>query len=189
MKHDPVAIKKKTRHKPSQMARREKLDVGGRPRKPTFDWPIYDTLGQCCSTAGVPLSILKEAKRLGCPAFRHGRIHFGEFIPWLFTTMMTDSSVNWSEESKKLDVLLKRVDLAEKEERVIDRNTVADGIAKAVGVMFADLDRVFTSEIPTRGKGMDELPLRKLALDEIEKIKDSMRRKLELIARVKIESA
>lgn len=160
----------------------------GRPRKPTFQWPIYDTLGQCGSMAGVPLSILKEAKRLGCPAFRHGRIHFGEFIPWLFTTMMTDSSVNWSEESKKLDVLLKRVDLAEKEERVIDRNTVADGIAKAVGVMFGDLDRVFTSELPTRGKGMNELALRKLALGEIEKIKDSMRRKLELIAMEKIKN-
>lgn len=178
----------KTRHKPN-VSVSQNPNLGGRPRKPAFEWPIYDTLGQCGAMAGVPLSILKEAKRLGCPAFRHGRIHFGEFIPWLFTTMMTDSSVNWSEESKKLDVLLKRVDLAEKEERVIDRNTVADGIAKAVGVMFGDLDRVFTSELPTRGKGMNELALRKLALGEIEKIKDSMRRKLELIAMEKIKNA
>ncbi len=188
MNKDPEAKKKTTRQKPSQKATEARPNVGGRPRKPAFEWPIYDTLGQCGAMAGVPLSILKEAKRLGCPAFRHGRIHFGEFIPWLFTTMMTDSSVNWSEESKKLDVLLKRVDLAEKEDRVIDRNTVADGIAKAVGVMFGDLDRVFTSELPTRGKGMNELALRKLALGEIEKIKDSMRRKLELVAMEKIKT-
>jgi len=129
--------------------------------------------------AGVPLSILKEAKRLGCPAFRHGRIHFGEFIPWLFTTMMTDSSVNWSEESKKLDVLLKRVDLAEKEDRVVDRTTVAEGVAKSVGVIFSELDRVFISELPARGKGMNELSLRKLSTAEIEKIKTTMRQKLE----------
>ena len=131
-------------------------------------------MAQCAAFASVPISVLKQAKSLGCPAFKHGRVYFAEFLPWLFTTMMTDSTVNWGEESKKLDVLLKRVELAEKEKRVIDRGSVADGIAKAQSTLFSELDRVFVSELPARGKGMDEVKLQILSRSEIEKLKETL---------------
>jgi hypothetical protein len=136
----------------------------------------------------VPISILKEAKKLGCPAFRSTRIHFEEFLPWMFATLMDDKATNWGEELKRAQAMRERIKLAEDDGRVVDRTTVADGIAKAVGVMFGELDRVFTSELPTRGKGMDELGLRKLAATEIEKIKAGMRDKLNPLAKVKIET-
>lgn len=155
----------------------------GRPRKPAFEWPIYDTLGQCASMAKVPVAILKEAKKLGCPAFKHGRVYFEEFLPWMFATLMDDKATDWGAELKRAQAMRERIKLAEDDGRVVDRTTVSDGIAKAVGILFGELDRVFTSELPTRGKGMDELGLRKLSLTEIEKIKDSMRKELEPLTR------
>lgn len=159
----------------------------GRPRKPLFEWPIYDTLGQCAAMARVPLSILKEAKKLGCPAFRHGRVYFDEFLPWVFATLLDDKATNWGEELKRAQAMRERIKLAEDEGRVVDSNTINEGISKSVGVIFRELDRVFISELPSRGKGMDELGLRKLATTEIEKIKTSMRKNLEVLTNDKNE--
>ncbi|MGC3961306.1 MAG: hypothetical protein QM813_26285 [Verrucomicrobiota bacterium] len=175
MKASATLKKNKTPIKPNAEAGKAK----GRPKDAPFKWPIYDSIGQCAAHSKVPIAILKEAKRLGCPAFRSTRIHFDEFLPWMFATLMDDKATNWGEELKRAQTMRERIKLAEDDGRVVDRATVSDGIAKAVGIMFGELDRVFTSELPTRGKGMDELGLRKLSVTEIEKIKTTLRDKLQ----------
>jgi hypothetical protein len=44
---------------------------------------IAETLGQASSYLGIPVAILRYAKKKGCQAFRHGKIHCGEVQPWL----------------------------------------------------------------------------------------------------------
>lgn len=149
----------------------------GRPRDEIV-WPIFDTMAQCSAATGVPVAVLRESKRAGCPAFKHSRIYFGPFLRWLFENM-DDQSTDWGKDLEKSKALRERIKLAEDERRVVDRNTIADGIAKGMAYVFGELDRVFVGELPARGKGMDELKLRTLACGEIERMKEQLRRTFE----------
>jgi hypothetical protein len=68
-------------------------------KKPTPEcaWPQFDTLAQCASSSGIPLSVLKKAKAMGCPAFRHSRVYFAQFLPWVFVNMMGAENIDWDD--------------------------------------------------------------------------------------------
>jgi hypothetical protein len=55
------------------------------PRPAANGLPVYDSMEQCGAAAGIPLLILKTAKRNGCSAFRSNRVFLGEFLAWHFT--------------------------------------------------------------------------------------------------------
>jgi hypothetical protein len=47
--------------------------------KPTY----FDSQGQCSSILHIDEADLKEFKRQGCPAFKHGRIYHAPLLEWI----------------------------------------------------------------------------------------------------------
>lgn len=50
-----------------------------RVAKPTY----FESQGQCSSILGIDERDLKEFKREGCPAFKHGRIYRAPLLEWI----------------------------------------------------------------------------------------------------------
>jgi hypothetical protein len=44
----------------------------------------YDSIGACASATGIPVTLLKHAKRQGCSAFRGSRVYLAPLLRWLF---------------------------------------------------------------------------------------------------------
>ena len=49
------------------------------------DTTTFDSMRSAASGAGIPLSVLRSAKRAGCPAFRNTRVFLLEFVAWYFS--------------------------------------------------------------------------------------------------------
>src|SRR4051812_30504463 len=48
---------------------------------------VFESMAQCSAQMHIPITALREAKRLGCSAFKHhGRIYLEEFLRWWFVT-------------------------------------------------------------------------------------------------------
>ncbi len=123
--------------------------------------------------------MLKEAKRGGCPAFRSNRVYVGELLPWIFEQM--GQSTDWVADAKRSEALMKRKKLAEMEGELVDRSAVEESAGKALAEMFGELDRSFVSEFPARVVGMNEVGIRTVAVDCIEKLKAELRKKFEAL--------
>src|SRR4051812_4809187 len=95
----------------------------GRPRVHATDLPVYDGMEQCAAATGVPMSLLRLAKKEGCLFVRHGRVHFSEFIRWFFNRDSEDgdeSNIDWDKRGKRAQALIREADLEEKRGAVID---------------------------------------------------------------------
>ena len=69
----------------------------GRPRMPVSGLPIYDSIASCANAVGIPVPVLRKAKKSGCPAFRSNRVHLGELLPWLFAQGEDSAVGNWAD--------------------------------------------------------------------------------------------
>jgi hypothetical protein len=64
----------------------------------SFTWPQFASIGQAAGATGIPESVLKKAKRAGCPGFpSSGRVLLGEFVKW---SLGQDGSAGESESEK-----------------------------------------------------------------------------------------
>ncbi|MCL4181415.1 MAG: hypothetical protein KJ072_27210 [Verrucomicrobia bacterium] len=43
---------------------------------------VYESFEECSAAVGIPVKVLKRAKRKGCPALRYNRVHLPAFIRW-----------------------------------------------------------------------------------------------------------
>lgn len=64
----------------------------------------YDSLGACASATGIPVTLLKQAKRQGCAGFRGGRVYLAPVIRWAFGTA-EGSTINYEQERAQHVVL------------------------------------------------------------------------------------
>ena len=44
----------------------------------------YDSLGSCAAGTGIPVTMIKQAKRAGCSAFRGSRVYLAPLLRWIF---------------------------------------------------------------------------------------------------------
>lgn len=57
----------------------------GRPSVHSKGLPVFESIRQTSGATGIPVAILRDAKRRGCPAFKSGnRIDLGAFLRWHF---------------------------------------------------------------------------------------------------------
>ena len=45
----------------------------------------FDSIGQAAGATGIPLAILRWAKKEGCSAFKGSRFYLPEFLKWYFS--------------------------------------------------------------------------------------------------------
>src|SRR6266571_6418247 len=70
--------------------------------------PVYDSMQQCASRTGLPLSLLKLAKRSGCEGFRWNRVALGPVLTWLFSRDPADNT-DWKKDFEKSRACLARI--------------------------------------------------------------------------------
>ena len=47
---------------------------------------LYSSFESCAAGAGIPVELLKRAKRQGCPALRGNQVQMGPFLRWWYTS-------------------------------------------------------------------------------------------------------
>ena len=110
---------------------------------------------------GIALSVLKAAKRAGCPAFANSRVDLRKLLEWWFSNPETeDAPGGWGERLRMFQAKREELKLAKDEGKTVDRGEVADAISAAFSALSGEIDRVFTCELPPDLKGLDEISIR-----------------------------
>jgi hypothetical protein len=148
----------------------------GRPREGWIEFPQFDTMAQAAAATGVPMPALKVAKSAGCPAFKHGRVDFGEFLRWWFNANF--DTTDWSNELQKAKALREQIRLGEDKGRVIDFRKVERFLDEVIGrFFFAEIERM-TQEFPPALKGLDETQISTVIAGDMERVKHELASKL-----------
>jgi hypothetical protein len=141
--------------------------------------PVYGSMQQCSGATGIPIAILKRAKKSGSDAFHEsGRVHLDKLLRYLFAHD-DPAELDWDNELKKWQAKREKIKHDQAAATVVDRSEVRAGIFEAVAILFSELDRRFCSELPGALKGLDERSMRARAQKEIQLLKDTLRKKFE----------
>jgi len=157
----------------------------GRPRTPTPVLPIYDSMASCAAATGIPLGLLKRAKKGGCQAFRANRVNLSELLPWLFAQGDDAAVGNWQEALVEFKARRERLRYERDKGNSIDRDLVRSAVQRGVSAVFGSLDRLFVNELPPVLRGLDEIPIRDRCQMAIEKLKEDLRKSFGAIEEIK----
>lgn len=144
---------KTRKSKPIQPRRR------GAPRTAIVDLPIYDSISSCSASTGIPVAVLKQAKRSGCKAFKSTRVYLGELLPWIFSRE-TDDAVNWGERHKKFQALRGELAYGREKSELADRGDIREAARAIRLVLSRELEQTFCAELPADAKGSSEVEIR-----------------------------
>lgn len=83
----------------------------------------FDSYAQCSSATGIPVAVLRDAKKNGCPAFRFSKIYLIEFLQWHFTRKYPVDVIDVPAEQAKI-IRLQRLKL-EREKLIAEKTLVS----------------------------------------------------------------
>lgn len=95
-------------------------------------------------------------------------------LPGTATARQADSRA----EFYRVQALRVALKLEKEKGELLRADIVQDSIARAMGIMFSELDRIFASDFPSVCRGMDEAGIRARAIDAIERTKSAFREAL-----------
>lgn len=142
-----------------------------------LELPLYDSLAAMAAQTGIPVDILKSAKREGCVFVRHGRCDLRIFLEWFFSR--TGDNQDWTKRSKRAEALTREHNLQTLQKESIPFAEVTYFLQPLVSVVFfGELDRLL-SELPASVKGASEVQIHSEVGKQIEQIKTSLTVKLD----------
>lgn len=115
---------------------------------------------QMASATGIPLTILKHAKKSGCMFVSHGRCDLIVFLTWFFSRdVPDDEQVDWAKRDKRASALIKECKLEEERNLVINYALSEKFIRYLTQVLFfGELERI-ANEFPAGLKGKSEVDI------------------------------
>jgi hypothetical protein len=114
--------------------------------KPTTDTTVRaESMKAASSMYGVSVADIRRAKYGGCTAFRNGRIHRDELLPWLAanpvdTTVPLDE-MGWKERRLKAQVDKLEMEVAKEKGKLVERHVVTEEWGKHLTFIFDTLDK------------------------------------------------
>ncbi len=94
---------------------------------------------------GVTAADIKRAKNGGCSAFRNGRIHRDELLPWLKNNPVDPTAaldeMGWKERRLKAQVDKLEMEVAREKGKLVERHTVTEEWGKHLTFIFDTLDK------------------------------------------------
>lgn len=138
-----------------------------------MEMPMYDSMAQMASATGIPLSVLKEAKRMGCGFVRHGRCDLLEFVKWDWARRVAGDDADdkiWSNELNRVRTEREKIRLQIDKLEVIERNLVIRLAQDLVGSLIGELEKL-AQYFPSKLKGMTETQIFPVVTKEIGRIK------------------
>lgn len=133
---------------------------------------------QCAASTGIPIGLIKRAKKAGCSAFKSNRVDLRLLLPAVIGAQGPD----WGEEDRKWSAEARKLKFQKDQERFWEKDEVDQAIAAAVGVLFREIDRLFNIELPPQIKGLDEIGCQKHMLDGAERCKRVLKAELKKFA-------
>jgi hypothetical protein len=114
--------------------------------------PVYDSLEQCAGATGIPIGVLKSAKRKGSTAFRSNRVHLEALLRFLFDPKNGNGDHGTMHEERLLKLRAERK-LAEKELQEKEQSLIHIDEAKVMcRNLFVPVRQRFDS-LPTEACG------------------------------------
>ena len=132
-------------------------ETRGRPRSEPPSLPIYDSMEQCAAATGIPLKVIKAAKKAGSDAFQSNRVYLGRLLHWVFNNDEADSVMDWNQELAKFKAKREEIKLGKDAEQIADRPTIQRGAGKIMAIIFDALERSFCYELPGANVGKSEV--------------------------------
>lgn len=138
--------------------------------------PEYDSMAQCSAMTGIPLAVLKAAKKNGCPAFNHHRIQLGELLPWLFDeSRQSESEAMWGAAEYQNWRARREKILHDRDARkLVLRDEIRRACESVMAELFAEVERFFVEEGPATLKGLTEPQIIERARPLVESLKTKL---------------
>lgn len=133
--------------------------------------PVYETMGNCAAATGIPLPLIKHAKKSGCLAFIGPRVHLDKLLPWLFKEHESQDALNWGDEFKKWQSKREKQKFDKEADALLDRASVEAAITRAQAIRYALLERMLLSTLPPDLKGKSEHAIRERLASVIEEMR------------------
>lgn len=147
----------------------DELSKRGRPPKSEQTLPVYENSKICAAATGLPAGLLRACSTLGCDAFRYRRVDLAKLLRFVgerFKFLKKgagDEDVSkggsrsewehWKAKREKMryerDALLS-----------IPIDQAGYDVQQALGIHFAEMDRIFCNELPPALRGMEAMDIR-----------------------------
>lgn len=147
--------------------------------KHTEKLPVYPSMSACAGATGIPLGIIKTAKRAGCEAFTDAsRVKLEALLRWIFSDENDAAAVNWSAKLDEYRAKREALKLKREEGNSLDADEVRDAVASGVATLFAENERLFVNELPPALAGLDAVTIRQRSELASLEVKTAVREKL-----------
>lgn len=119
--------------------------------------PIYDSMAQAASRTGIPVAVLKQAKKSGCDAFKWNRVSLTPLLIWLFNRDGDDE--DWGNYLKRFQGLREEIKYNREHEEILDKAEVGLALKKVMAILFAGLDK-HADQLPAILHGLDAVGIK-----------------------------
>jgi hypothetical protein len=117
--------------------------------------PTFDSMATCSARTGIPLSVLKQAKKAGCTAFRMGsRVELEPLLRFLFSQSAEEAGLDWSNELKKWQAKRQQQAYEQRDRELVDQDEVLE-ILIPMSARQNDCLVRFENEAPVAMAGVD----------------------------------
>jgi hypothetical protein len=134
--------------------------------------PQYQSMAECSKQTGIPRTILKTARKESAESFRAHRILLGPLLRWIFSK--GDESGDWVEHLRKFQALREELKYKHDQGQYVEKGAVKSVIGKAIGLLFAVLDRN-AEQLPAVLHGMDAVGVKSKLSECNESLKQELR--------------
>ena len=140
--------------------------------------PMFSSMSHCSEGTGIPMAVLKAARREGCTAFSFGRIDLAEFTRWWFAKDQ-ENAIDWTKRNKRAEALTRELKLQNERDQVVDVPLTTRFVQNLVGnIFFGELDRL-AHECPSTLKAKTEVQIFEECEKQITAIKRALRDSLD----------
>lgn len=146
----------------------------------------FESLQQAASYTHTPLSILREAKKSGCLAFKKGgRVDYLLFLHWFWARGSDNKGLppefnSWREmldcEKAKREALRRQ----REEGEMMSVDDAKQQASEAMGLLFSELERI-SSELPPDLAGLDAVEICARMRHRVEKLRAELAAKFDEI--------
>jgi hypothetical protein len=142
-------------------------------QKATGNLGSFPSMASCSGATGIPLSVLKGAKKAGCPAFdQSNRVHLEPLLRFIFSENGSMGQ-DWAKRHERADALIAEKKLAVLEGELVDINTVTEQQDRCCARAVAVLQQKFETELPPKQDGLPAVKIAEMnrkALDQVRAI-------------------
>ena len=136
--------------------------------------PMFGSMAACSEGTGIPMAVLKAAKREGCTAFSFGRIDLAIFCRWWFAQDQ-ENAIDWTKRNKRAEALTRELKLQTERDQVVEVPLATRFIQNLVSnVFFGELDRL-AHEFPSTLKAKTEVQIYEECEKQIAAIKRALK--------------